>query len=462
MHVKLKITLWFTLVAFFIMGLVCLLTYYFFYQYRVDFIQTRLTNRAITTARLLSRSEIFDRGMVERIDSLTTLSLKNKSVQAYNLINNKIYSYSDTPYDTIGVSTAMLDDVRVKGKLYYTEQERDVIGYHYKGSRANVVMICAAADEDGKNNLRRLKNILLVSFFAGLGVTVIGGFIFSRRLLRPVKKIAKEVEEISAYNLTRRIQTGEVEDDWYQLSKTLNDLLDRLQNSFELQRRFISNASHELSTPLTAILSQLEIALQRQRSNEDYQQILSSVIQDVKNMSKLTHTLLEFAKASGNRGGLDISLVRIDEILMELPSRLKKQDKTFDVLLEFGELPESEEDLLVFGNPELLKTAIHNLVSNACKYSADHTATVNLTLGNTFFLIKIKDRASVIPVDERNNIFQPFYRIEGNPDTKGFGLGLSLAHRIIRLHKGDIMVDDNHGEGNVFSITLPFARNAGL
>jgi signal transduction histidine kinase len=238
--------------------------------------------------------------------------------------------------------------------------------------------------------------------------------------------------------------------------------LDRLQSSFELQRRFISNASHELSTPLTAILSQLEIALQRQRSNEDYQQIVASVIQDVKNLSKLTHTLLEFAKASGNRGGLDISLVRIDEVLMELPASMKKQDKNFEVALEFHDLPESEDDLLVFGNAELLKTAIQNIVSNACKYSSDHTAVVSLDPDKSFFKIHIKDRALAIPVAERVNIFQPFYRIPGNPDTQGFGLGLSLAHRIIRLHKGDISVTGNEGGGNVFVVTLPFARNAGL
>lgn len=462
MPVRLRITLLFTLVVFFIMGFVCWFTYYFSYQSRMESIKTRLINRAITTARLLNRSEIFDRSMVGRIDSLTTLSLKNKSVQAYNFINKKIYSYSDVLFDTIAVSTAVLDNTRVKEKIYFTQGEKDVVAYYYQDDHAKIVMICGATDEDGKNNLRRLKNILLLSFITGLGVALIGGYIFSRHLLRPIKKIATEVTEISAYSLTRRIQTGHVKDEWYQLSKTLNELLDRLQESFELQRRFISNASHELSTPLTTILSQLEIALQRERSSEEYQRVLSTVVLDVKNMTKLTHTLLEFAKASGNKGGLDISLVRIDEILMELPASMKKQNKMYEVMLQFGQLPENEEDLLVFGNPELLTTAIHNIVSNACKYSVNHKAVVSLELMNSFFVIVVTDRGPEIPSEERSNIFHPFYRIETDQNIKGFGLGLSLAYRIIKLHKGDIIVDSKPGEGNIFSITLPFARSAGF
>lgn len=460
MPVRLRITLLFTLVVFFIMGLVCGFTYYFSYQSRIESIKIRLTNRAITTARLLSRSEIFDRDLVKRIDSLTTLSLKNKSVLAYNFINKKIYSYSDSPYDTISVPVAILDETRIKQRIYFTEAGKDIITYYYTDSNVKLVVVCGARDEDGKTILLQLKNILILSFFTGLGVALIGGYFFSQRLLRPIKKIATEVAEISAYNLARRIQTGKAKDAWHQLSITLNELLDRLQESFELQRRFISNASHELSTPLTAILNQLEIALQRERSGAEYQRILSTVIQDVQNMTKLTQTLLEFAKASGNKGGLDISLVRIDEIIMELPARAQKQDRRYEVLLQFGELPENEEDLLVFGNLELLITALHNIVSNACKYSEDHKAIVRLELTSLLFLITVEDRGPGIPEEERLNIFQPFYRIENNHGAKGFGLGLSLAYRIIRLHKGDIVVNAGHSEGNIFSITLPFARSA--
>jgi two-component system, OmpR family, sensor histidine kinase ArlS len=97
-----------------------------------------------------------------------------------------------------------------------------------------------------------------------------------------------------------------------------------LQESFELQRRFISNASHELSTPLTSISSQLEVAFQRDREASEYRQTMQSIYQDVSNMSKLTKTLLEFAKASGDPGGIEIHLVRLDEIILRIPAELSK------------------------------------------------------------------------------------------------------------------------------------------
>ena len=138
-----------------------------------------------------------------------------------------------------------------------------------------------------------------------------------------------------------------IRDEWFYLSETLNDLLNRIQESFELQRRFISNASHELSTPLTSISSQVEIALQRERTKLEYEAVLTAVLQDVRQLNKLTLTLLEFAKAAGNKGGLNLDLVRIDEILMDMPSSLRKQNADYHVSLQF-DLPENEDDLIVF------------------------------------------------------------------------------------------------------------------
>src|SRR5204863_5586411 len=196
--------------------------------------------------------------------------------------------------------------------------------------------------------------ILVISFFAGTVIAVIIGYLFSIKLLRPLGRIAFEVNEISAHNLARRMDTGTSRDEWYYLSNTLNQLLDRLQESFDLQRRFISNASHELSTPLTSISSQLEVALLKEREASDYKRVIQSIYQDVRHMSTLTRTLLEFAKASGNKGGLKIDLIRIDEIMLRLPAEMMKVDKKYFVSLNFEKLPENEENLLVFGNEELL------------------------------------------------------------------------------------------------------------
>jgi two-component system, OmpR family, sensor histidine kinase ArlS len=231
-----------------------------------------------------------------------------------------------------------------------------------------------------------------------------------------------------------------------------------LQESFDMQRRFISNASHELSTPLTAILSQLEVNLKRERSAQEYRNLLQSIYQDVQHLAKLTQTLLEFAKASGNVGGLEIDLVRVDEIILSLPSEISKINPGYNVKIEFDQLPEEDESLLVFGNEPLLFTAINNVVINACKYSDDHQALVSLRVLNQTISISVEDKGKGIESSEIDKIFQPFYRVGETRAEVGFGLGLSLANRIIKIHKGTISVSSQPGRGTTFVIQLPSAK----
>ncbi len=457
MPVRLRITLLFSLLVFIILGVVCGSIYFFSYKSRIKAIEKRLTNRAITTARLLSQTGYFDRRMVGRIDSLTTLALTNKSVQAFNNLNQRIYDYSDAPGDTLHITTEMLEDARAKSSYYFTQAGKEAIAYNYASENSEIVIICGAKDVDGETNLAHLKNILLLSFIGGITIALLGGYLFSGQLLAPIRKITNEVNEISAQNLTRRIPTGNIRDEWFYLSDTLNDLMNRIQESFELQRRFISNASHELSTPLTSISSQVEVALQRERSQQEYEAVLNAVLQDVRHLNKLTLTLLEFAKAAGNKGGLNLDLVRIDEILMEMPSSLRKQNADYHVSLQF-DLPENEDDLLFFGNAELVSTAIKNIVVNACKFSPDHRTEISLNIIDKYFNVAIKDNGPGIPASEIKNIFQPFYRLDDSRSSEGFGLGLSLTWRIIKLHRGEITVLSNPGGGTVFNVQIPSAK----
>jgi two-component system, OmpR family, sensor histidine kinase ArlS len=458
MPVRLRITCLFTLLALMILGIVCYAIYYFSAASRLNTIKTRLTNRAITTAKLLTHSGQVDQRLMHRIDSLTTLSLKRKSVLAYDQSNELVYYYSDASGDSVYVTNDMLLQVKEQGVLYFTDGKKEAIAYYDPQHSGQITIICAGEDEEGHKTLQQLEIILIFSFISGTLLSFAGGLFFSRGLLKPVSKITDEVNHISAYNLDRRIHTAGSKDEWYRLSDTLNQLLDRLKNSFELQRRFISNASHELSTPLTLISSQLEISLQRNRSEEEYRSAMAQVLKDVQHMNNLVQTLLKFATASGNAGGLQLDPIRIDEVLMRLPGEIQGRNPGYVVSLHFPQLPEQEEKLLVFGNEELLFTAISNIASNACKYSPDNHADVSLQFAHKGFVITIADKGVGMNEKELENIFQPFYRIRHNPNVKGFGLGLSLASQIIKLHKGEIKVASVPGSGTTFTIHLPYVQ----
>ena len=460
MPVRLRITLLFALIVLVILTLLCGSVYYFTFASRIRNITTRLDNRAITTARLLSQSELFDKSLIQKIDSSTTQAMTNKAVQAYDYLNERIYVYSDSPADTVQVDESVLDEARVKGSTYFTIGQKDVIALHYTNKNYRVVMVVAAVDREGHQKLRQLRIILGLSLIGGILIALAGGYIFSERLLRPIRRIADDVNEISARSLARRIQGGKNDDEWNYLSATLNRLLNRLQDSFEVQQRFMAHASHELCTPLTSISSQLEVSLQRDRGAGEYRRVMESIYQDVRHLNKLTQTLLEFAGASGNPGGIAIDLVRIDEILLRLPGDLAKTGNNYSVVLVFNELPQEDNNLLVWGNEELLFSAFHNIVTNACKYSPDHKARVRLEVAGQEISIAVEDNGSGIPAEELNNIFQPFYRVDNiDSDDKvaGFGLGLSLANRIVKLHKGQVFVESVLGKGTIFTVKLPVA-----
>jgi signal transduction histidine kinase len=457
MPVKVRITLYFALLVLGILTLVCASVYYFSYTNRIQDIQVRLTNRAITTGRLLSQTGVFDQKLIRRIDASTSLAMKDKVVEAYDLTGRMIYRYSDDPADSIPVDSVALARARQRGNTYFVRGNKDVVAYYFKGD--SLVIIAGAYDEPGDEKLRHLRMVLSLSFVGGLLSAIIVGWLFSISLLRPLRRIADEVNDISARDLTRRIRStgGDPGDEWGYLSDTLNRLLNRLQESFDIQGRFIANASHELSTPLTSISSQLEVSLQRVRSIEDYRRVIQSVYQDVQQMNKLTQTLLEFAKASGTAGGLEIDQVRIDEILLRLPGEISKTAEPYTVTLDFHQLPEEEEKLLVLGNEELLFMAMKNIVSNACKYSDDHHAVVRLSIHEREIVVSIEDKGRGIAEEEWEKIFQPFYRTDEGHAVPGFGLGLSLARRIIKLHKGEISVESMVGIGSRFVVQLPMA-----
>jgi len=459
MPARIRITLLFASIVFFILGLVCGSIYYFSFINRQKSSKARLTDFAITTGSLLSQYKTFDDNLIHKIDTSTKLSLTNKSVEVFNYLNNEIYSYADNSNDSIPVTQSILNDAKIKGDTYFTLNEREAVAYHFVNENLRAVVIVAALDKNGNATLKQLGLILWFSFFGGTLIALATGYwFFSKILLKPIRKMADEVREISAQNLARRIQSADGSDEWNYLSNTLNELMNRLQESFEMQRRFISNASHELSTPLSSISSQLEVSLQRDRNADEYRRVMQSVYQDVLQLNKLTQTLLEFAKASGSVAGLEINLVRIDEVLLLLKSEIIKLDKKYSMVLDFENLPEQEERLLVSGNELLLLMALKNIVVNACKYSKNNLARVQLHAEPNKIVIEISDDGKGIEESELKNIFQPFYRSDDDSAVKGFGLGLSLANRIIKLHKGYINVASTVNKGSSFIVYLPTAE----
>ena len=439
-------------------GIISLLTgsiYYSAKAERVTAFSRRLRARANYNIYLYGTMGDSSFYYMHRTDSASMVgALASRSIGIWTEEGKLVYLFELPGTQHLAVSDTLFREVREKGEKSFTMDVRDAIAVHRVTARRNFIVVVAGRDDDGLERLATLKKILLIGLLTSIGLTALVSFLFARQLLRPIALIIREVNEISSYDLSHRIRAGSGQDEMSQLANTFNDLLARLQEAFAIQRRFVSNASHELSTPLTSVSSQVEVVLQKERSAEEYKQVLFSVREDVQQMRQLTKSLLEIAK-TGSQGGIELNEVRIDEVLLKVIGDVKKLSAAYVVELEFGEFPEDEKDFVVFGNIDLLYIAVKNIVENGCKYSPNATSFVDLTFRHHKIFIRVINRGNVIPVEELPQIFQPFYRGSGTGSSRGFGLGLSLAERIISLHKGSILVQSDPANGTCFTIELP-------
>lgn len=457
MKIKFKITALFTLLVTAILLLLSFSIYYFTSLERLESFKKRLKGRANNNAQLFTYFGDSSTTMLRRLDSGSTNTLEDKSVVIYNYLNQPVYEFNARGVTTPAVNVPMMEKARLNGESYFRVINRDAIAFHHTDSMNRIVVVVAAYDSDGWNRLSQLQKLLMTSLLIGIATAALVGYLFSRQLLMPITQIIREVTDISSQSLSHRIEAGSGHDELHQLANTFNELLNRLQDSFMTQRRFISNASHELSTPLTSISSQLEVTLQKERSAEEYQQVMQSIHEDVQQMRQLTKSLLEIAR-TGSQGTIELNEVRIDEVLFKVMSDVRKISHAYEVELHFGDFPEDEKKFLVFGNNDLLYSSIKNFVENGCKYSPDHLSWVDLSFNEDQVIIQVKNHGNVIAEEEMDHIFQPFYRTNVATHVKGFGLGLALAKRIIGLHRGSINVQSDLNKGTIFTIQLPSVK----
>jgi len=454
LKIKYKITFLFSLLVTTILLVLSISIYYFASLNRQEAFYKRLKGRANNNAQLFAYLGDTSQRVLYRIDANSVPLLPHKSVRIYDTVGNVLYTYDTNPDRKMEQEASFFSSIRQE-KTFSNDKREGIALYFNEGGRPFVIGV-EAYDVDGRASLGQLQKILLASLLVAVILTMLIGYLFSAQLVKPITQIIHEVNDISSHNLSHRLHTGTGKDELSQLADTFNNLLNRLQESFNSQRRFISNASHELSTPLTSISSQLQVTLQNERSTQEYIQVLQSIQEDVSQMGQLTKSLLEIAKA-GSQGSIELRELRIDEALLKVVGDVKKINHEYEVTLNFGSFPEEEKHCMVFGNIDLLYSALRNIIENGCKYSPDKRSVVELSFTNDRdIIIKVINSGDVIAEEEIEQIFQPFFRSSSSTlDVKGFGLGLALAKRIVQLHKGSIDVQSDIENGTRFTITLP-------
>jgi signal transduction histidine kinase len=300
-----------------------------------------------------------------------------------------------------------------------------------------------------------LQRTLSWSWLFGIGLTVGLGILFAGQSLRPISRINQQVSSINAGNLQQRLDEGNRQDEVAQLAINFNRVLGRLQQAFEQQRTFISHASHELRSPLTALKSELQLGLRHTLTGQQYRAILGELSADTDRIINLTNSLLLLARTLDAPAKRLFDLVLIDDVIFSALDELLKACPQYRVDVNFDSVAQFEEHPQVRGDEALLHRMVLNLLDNACKYSADQRANIRIATDERTCQISISDRGIGIPVHQLTHIFDPFYRADNARTHDGFGLGLSICRRIAELHQGRIDVISEAGVGSTFTIVLP-------
>lgn len=331
------------------------------------------------------------------------------------------------------------------------------------------MIFTSESQEIGNRVVNLLNQVILLAGVAGVAIAGVGGWVLAGRALAPVNRIMNSAEDIAkgkgAVSLSRRLDVPMTGDEIAQLAETFNDMLDRIEEAFAAQRRFVGDASHELRTPLTSIKGNVDvlrrqIALGRSMDPGDFADSLADVGREADRMGRLVDDLLALARTDAEGFG---SLVNLDVVSLDVLAH--EAVRTAEVLVDGQELVlEAPEPVMVHGDGDRLVQVMLILLDNALRHTPEGgTVTLSIAMGIDpqdhipCARIDVSDTGKGISAEHLPHLFERFYRAEGSRSRLdgGTGLGLSIALSIVRSHGGWIDVESAPGSGTHFTVWIP-------
>ncbi|MFT2009372.1 HAMP domain-containing sensor histidine kinase [Pontibacter sp. 13R65] len=455
MTIRTKLTLQFATIFALILLLFSLVIYYFNSLYRKDDFFNRIERRAYVIARYVLEADEVDQKTRQQNQISYYQVLPYEAVRVFRDSGELVFSDGK---EEIDITPDILSKILARGKFNYEEGARQLVGITYSDNQGDFIVIASSVDAYNLLKMQYLKYILIGGWFGSLVVVLLAGWAFAKEALRPITKVVSEVEKISASELNTRLSNADGKDEVSQLAQTFNNMLNRLELAFDMQRTFVANASHELRTPLTTMIGELEVAMMSDREPEEYKRVLRSILEDARLLTELSNGLLQIAQASIDPSKIKKSFLRLDELVWQARDQAMKRNPQARFDISFNNFPEEEDRLIVKGNEALLLIAFVNVLENAVKFSPEgHHVMVLISVTKTDVLLKVKDEGLGIAAADLKHVFVPFFRAGNVRSITGHGIGLPLTERILKLHMGYIKVASEINLGTEVTISLPQA-----
>ena len=321
------------------------------------------------------------------------------------------------------------------------------------GGRTYHIEVSASLDSID-SELAVVRRAIFVALPLILALAGVGGYWLTTRSLRPLGWMAEQAHSITETNLDTRIKIDNAAEELAVLVTSFNELLSRLDHSFDTMRRFVADASHELRTPISVIRGEADVALSQERSAAEYRESLGVVLDEARRLSRLVDDLLNLARADAGHVRLQTHDFYLNELLAECCRSVQGLANTRGLALECC----PGNDLQFTGDEQLLRRLVINLLDNAIRYtpSGGKVRAELQAAGGSVFL-RVSDTGIGIAPEDAARVFERFYRAgeARSRQNGGFGLGLAIVRWIAESHRGTVDCKSGPGEGSTFTVTLP-------
>ncbi len=448
MNIRTRLSISFSILVSGIFLLFGLLIYLLAADHRLKDFQERLNQRVLITENVFLEKDSFSGEAFEKITNafLQTLPEETEEVIELKGENTQKFQYEYPPTVQRGLLTNEV--------FAFREGDTQGASRVFRVKEKDYLVIVTAVDKIGIENLSFLKSSIAILIAIAIPIIFLSSYFISKRMLLPISKKIDKANKISATNLHMRLNVYNPKDEIGKLAIAFNNLLDRLEESFEAQIAFISNASHEIKNPLTAIMGEAEVAISRSRSADEYLESLKTVLEETEVLNSTINNLLQLSKVNAIEEGALFEDIHLDQLINAAKETYDFVNPENRILLNFINGSESNTTL-ISGNRHLLKTTIINLLDNACKFSNNNEVRVGLKASTEQIKLSIADKGIGIASADLDKIRTPFFRGNNAIKIKGSGIGLALCERIIDLHKANLEFKSKIDSGTEVSITFP-------
>jgi len=450
MKIKNRLSLYFTAISAIVLLIVQVVVCIAFNSFIRSTFYEELMDRAAVVAKLYLEADEISPDSLNQVKQNYLHSLHDEVIRVYDEKNAASFIKDRNRY----WSSVTINQVRKNKQMEFTEGLRQTVGIYYNDNQGNFVILVSAVDVQGMKRMQDLIKsmaVLLVCVTAGL--FLISRW-FAQKTLEPLDEVVKQMRLVRAGDLSLRVDEGNGKDEISALAYNFNRLLAHLQNTFELQQTFVVNASHELRTPITSIIGEIEIALNKLRTQEEYADVLRSVLADAGRLNETITSLLELANADMDYTRPAYKPVAIDDLIWELNDYWNHRIGKGMFAVNILNLPDDQEQLQVLASRSLLTIAFNNIISNAFKFSQNKKVQCELHADERNIVVKIIDQGVGILPGELEKVFESFYRGTNVTSFQGSGIGLYVTGKIIQLFNGRIDINSIPGEKTTFTITF--------